>query len=257
MEIDEEVLNQDGNGNTDYYNMKLLCAYGVDADGQLSYPGLDVVQQQMNGFAQVEVIQALTQDNLQQRIQSFQPQVTILMGAQDGDLITGTLGPLNFCNQVEQGDAEGQNGEGSIEQFSGESLAACFQGSSVETVIIAAPIHDHHEHIRQFGVSHVIHWEPGCKVYALPAFMFLHSFFGLLRNTSATVQEAYEVAIFSVQVHCGRLVAGEHKTPPTPKLNSDSPPCLPSNVSIPLPEISGMDFSKGVQAALPGWDKAY
>eukprot|EP01024_Parvocaulis_polyphysoides_P053801 TRINITY_DN53838_c0_g1_i1.p1 TRINITY_DN53838_c0_g1~~TRINITY_DN53838_c0_g1_i1.p1 ORF type:complete len:197 (-),score=41.81 TRINITY_DN53838_c0_g1_i1:9-542(-) len=168
MEVDEEgIFNQQGGGMNQGQNngedkLKLLCVYGVDSEGRQSEPALDVVQQQMNGFAEVEVIQGgLSQVDLQQRIESFQPQITIFIGAQDGDLITGTLGPLNFTKEGgEEGDAEGENNinnnNQSIEQFSGESLAACFEGSSVETVLIAAPIHDHHEHIRQFGVSFVV-----------------------------------------------------------------------------------------------------
>eukprot|EP01025_Chloroclados_australasicus_P020489 TRINITY_DN21594_c0_g1_i2.p1 TRINITY_DN21594_c0_g1~~TRINITY_DN21594_c0_g1_i2.p1 ORF type:complete len:242 (-),score=37.46 TRINITY_DN21594_c0_g1_i2:3-728(-) len=200
MEIDDSML--EAGAQYEQGNLKLLCVYGVDMEGKPSSPSLDVIQQQMNGFADIEVISALTAEQLQNTILSFEPQIVMLMGAQNGDLVSGTLGPLNQpkLDFEPEADAEAEGEEEGmqslVDQFTGESLAACFQGGNVETVIIAAPVHDHHERLRQTGVSHVIHWEPCNKVYALSAFMFLHSFFGLLRNASSSVQEAYEVAIF-------------------------------------------------------------
>lgn len=115
------------------------------------------------------------------------------------------------------------------------------------------------ELLRARGVPHVLFWPE--EPTALIGGHFAGTLTALLAHPDAKLLEAYAIALYAVQAHCGvKQAEGGLSSPAMPDLLSVSSfageegggMMLPDNASVPLPEEAGLDLSKGVAAAVEG-----
>ncbi|CAL8464121.1 g3656 [Coccomyxa elongata] len=138
-----------------------------------------------------------------------------------------------------------------------EELATILDGQEIDAVYFDGfSTSVHAEALREQGVAHVVYWDksltPSPK--ALHVTQFSHAFFATLRNKSATIPEAFALAMHSGHAHCGSNPGPGLRPSWLPELVSDFEPLLPSIDSVPLPVVMGADFKNGVAAAVPGWE---
>lgn len=94
---------------------------------------------------------------------------------------------------------------------------------------------------------------------AVIAAQFASTFFTALSIPGTTVIEAYTLSLYSTQAHCGAKVEGSLVVPAMPDLLSgpegheEGPELqLPDNTSVPALQLTGVDVSQGLAAAVPG-----
>jgi hypothetical protein len=111
--------------------------------------------------------------------------------------------------------------------------------------------------MRARGVPQVLYWSE--DPVAVIAAQFASTFFTALSIPGTTVIEAYTLSLYSTQAHCGAKVEGSLVVPAMPDLLSgpegheEGPELqLPDNTSVPALQLTGVDVSQGLAAAVPG-----
>ncbi|DBB17102.1 TPA: hypothetical protein ACH3X3_014184 [Trebouxia sp. C0006] len=110
------------------------------------------------------------------------------------------------------------------------------------------------EELAEAGIQYIVHWseeQPGSQLIAAH---FGHAFCAALRNPVTTIPEAFAVASHACHVHLGSKPGPGQAPAALPCLRSAQTPALPSNISVPLPQLEGMDLSQGIAAVVPDWD---
>ena len=111
--------------------------------------------------------------------------------------------------------------------------------------------------LRTRGTPHVLFWSEDPT--AVIAAHFASAFFGTLALNGVTIIEAYALGLYATQAHCGIKLEGKLMLPGMPDLlagpSGDTEGVdlqLPDNSTVPLPEVAGLDMSKGIANAVAG-----
>ncbi|DBA79408.1 hypothetical protein WJX79_002219 [Trebouxia sp. C0005] len=110
------------------------------------------------------------------------------------------------------------------------------------------------EELAKAGIQYIVYWSEERPGSQLIAAHFGHAFCAALRNPVTTVPEAFAVASHACHVHLGSKSGPGQAPAALPCLRSAQTPALPSNNSVPLPQLEGMDLSQGIAAVVPDWD---
>ncbi|KAF6260727.1 hypothetical protein COO60DRAFT_1505165 [Scenedesmus sp. NREL 46B-D3] len=231
MEVDAQAAQQQAGSTTDQPSIRVLALYCTGSSDETD-PGFDPPESSNASLlsarsgVEVEMMRGPSLDEFAARVESYKPTFVYVSGhtVTSGELLTALEGaPLDTVYL----DAAGQ-----------EKVA---------------------ELLRTRGVPNVMFWSEDPS--GLVAAHFSSIFFSMLAlESSVSILEAYALALFSTQAHLGAKVDGKLTMPNMPDLltgPADDPDgvtlALPDNSSVPLPQLPGLDLSRGVAAAVEGW----
>eukprot|EP00882_Tetradesmus_deserticola_P006882 GHRQ01007249.1.p1 GENE.GHRQ01007249.1~~GHRQ01007249.1.p1 ORF type:complete len:423 (+),score=169.00 GHRQ01007249.1:147-1415(+) len=251
MEVDAQAAQQQTGPTTDQPSIRVLALYCTGSSDDTD-PGFDPLETSNASLlaarsgVEVEVMRGPSLDEFAARVESYRPTFVYMSGPYSGlvDSIKGAIGPLTLQGkQVAPGE-----------------LLTALEGAPLETVYLdAAGQEKVAELLRSRGVPNVMFWSEDPS--GLVAAHFSSIFFSMMAlESSVTILEAYALALFSTQAHLGAKVDGKLTMPNMPDLLTgprDDPEgvtlALPDNASVPLPQLPGLDLSRGVAAAVEGW----
>lgn len=251
MEVDAQAAQQQPGTTTDQPSIRVLALYCTGSSDETD-EGFDPPESSNASLltvrpgVQVEIMRGPSLDEFSARVESYKPTFVYISGPYSGlvDSIKGAIGPITLQGkQVTPGE-----------------LLTALEGAPLDTVYLdAAGQEKVAELLRAKGVPNVLFWSEDPS--GLVAAHFASIFFGTLAlEGSVSLLEAYALALFSTQAHLGAKVDGKLTMPNMPDLltgPADDPGgvslALPDNASVPLPQLPGLDLTRGVAAAVEGW----
>ncbi|CAK0786305.1 hypothetical protein CVIRNUC_009518 [Coccomyxa viridis] len=231
----------------------LAVTAGVDlpTNGEYTASGAGPLQEFADpawNEAEVEVLTDSAVVGLGAKIASWMPNM-VYISAGASPSLPGSSSTLNSLSL--------QTAQGVPASLDAATLAGLLAGQDVDTVYLQSfASRAHADALREQGVAHVVYYDAAKTPDPNSHYVqhFSHAFFATLRNKSATVPEAFAMAMHSCHAHCGPVQAPPQHPSWLPELISDFDPLLPSIDSVPLPVVKGSDFKTGVARAVPGWE---